>query len=59
MNINKVLEVLNYLDFNYSVNHTNDYSEVIIPSNNDNANLCLMFDCVSKKIYSKEIETNL
>ena len=53
MNIDTILQVLNYLDFNYSVNHTNDYSEVVIPANNEGADLSIMFDCASREIYNK------
>lgn len=44
MNINDVLKVLNALSLNYTINHTNDYSELIVPRNNDLVDAIITFD---------------
>ena len=45
MKIDTIIEILNYLNFDYQVIHTNDYSEVIIPTNNEFRDRKLFFDC--------------
>lgn len=48
--VDELMEILTILDMNFIVNHTNDYSELIIPRNNELVNCVVMFDCGSRKI---------
>lgn len=54
MKIDTIIEILNYLNFNYQIKHTNDYSEMIIPTNNDFRDVVLLFDCEDRIIYNKD-----
>lgn len=58
MSIDSILEVLNKCFLNYEVRHTNDYSEVIIPTNNDFRDTIVLFDCGSRKVFAIETEDN-
>ncbi len=51
MNIDKIIEVLNYLNMDYKITHTNDYSELKVPSNNELCNQILLFDCTNREVY--------
>ena len=52
MKIDTIIEVLNYLNFDYQVKHTNDYSQVIIPTNNEFTDRDLLFDYDDRIIFS-------
>lgn len=55
MKIDTIIEVLNYLSFDYKVIHTNDYSEVVIPTNNEFRDRSLLFECDTREIYSNDV----
>ena len=48
--MDELIEILTALDMNFTVNHTNDYSELVIPRNNDLVDCVVMFDCGSREI---------
>ena len=54
MKIDTIIEILNYLNFDHQIKHTNDCSEIIIPTNNDFRNVVLLFDCEDRIIYNKD-----
>lgn len=54
MKIDTIIEILNYLNFNYQIKHTNDCSKIIIPTNNDFRDIILLFDCEDRIIYNKD-----
>ena len=55
MKINTIIEVLNYLSFDYQIKHENDYSEIIIPTNNQLRDRNLLFECGEDgKVYSND-----
>lgn len=55
MKIDTIIEVLNYLSFDYKVIHTNDYSEVLIPTNNEFRDRSLLFECDTREIYHNDV----
>lgn len=54
MKIDTIIEVLNYLNLDYQVIHTNDYSQVIIPTNNGFRDRSLLFDCGDRNVYNND-----
>ena len=51
LDIDTVLDVLNILGFNYIMNHTEDYDELRIPSNNPNIkDTSILFNQFSRNI---------
>lgn len=56
MNIKDIINVCMALNLNFSINHTNDYSEMIVPSNNDFNDCVILFNCYDGKVY--DISTN-
>ena len=51
LDIDTVLDVLNTLGFNYTMNHTGDYDELIVPSNNPNIrDTSILFNQFSRDI---------
>ena len=55
MKIDTIIEVLNYLNFDYKVIHTNDYSEVVIPTNNEFRDRSLLFECDTREVCYNDV----
>ena len=56
LDIDTVLDVLNALGFNYIMNHTGDYDELRVPSNNPNIrDTSILFNQFSRDINEIDI----
>lgn len=51
MDVKEIIKVLMFLNMDFSVKHTNDYSEVEVISNNELPNRSVFFDRGTRKVW--------